>query len=174
MQNIHFYGNNKKNSDFSRKLTDKPKDEKHEAIEFGADVVEELGKGNNRFMPIFQTNESIADKQQSIESRFIHPADVDKSADDVDQTTADSSQMVLYKGALVDIAKLMHQMSRAELAREQTEQRFNELSKTNSELQSSNSRAKDKLKDLQSELKSAHRKLSDAESGLTSANVSCI
>lgn len=122
-------------------------------------------------MPIFQTTEAIADKQKPIE--FIHPADVEKNVE-LDQTPAESSQMVLYKGALVDIAKLMQQMSRAELAREQTEQRFNELIKTNNELQSSNNRAKDKIKDLQSELKSSHRKLSDAESGLTSANVSYI
>lgn len=121
-------------------------------------------------MPIFQTHEPIA-AIKPIECQFVHPADVEKNVD-LDQTTSDASQMVLYKGALVDIAKLMQQMSRAELAREQTEQRFNELIKTNNELQSSNSRAKDKLKDLQSELKSSHRKLSDAESGLTSANVS--
>lgn len=77
----------------------------------------------------------------------------------------------MYKGALVDIEKLLQQMDRSEKAREETELRLVDLTKVNNELQSSGSKSKDKIKDLQSELKSCNRKLGDAEASFFSANV---
>lgn len=81
-------------------------------------------------------------------------------------------QMVMHNGALIDIEKLLQQLNRSEKAREEAELRLFEVNKSHTELQSSNSRAKDKIKDLQSELKSCNRKMNDAESSLSSANVS--
>lgn len=80
--------------------------------------------------------------------------------------------MIMHKGALIDIEKLLQQMHRSERAREETELRLVDLTKANNELQSSGSKSKDKIKDLQSELKSCNRKLGDSEANLSSANVS--
>lgn len=123
-------------------------------------------------MPIFHGNDSSLEKSpKTTESSIkIEPSSgIDRNEESAEST--DASQMVMYNGALIDIAKLMQQMARAESAREQTEQRIAELIKSNNELQSTNTRSKDKIKDLQSELKSSNRKLNDAESGLSSANV---
>lgn len=79
--------------------------------------------------------------------------------------------MVLYKGAFVDIEKLLDQMRRSEKARDDTEQMLVDLRKTNAELLASNTRSKDKIKDLQSDVKSYSRKLSDVEQTLSSTSV---
>lgn len=79
--------------------------------------------------------------------------------------------MVSYKGSFIDIEKLLDQMKRSEKARNDTEQLLVDLRKTNGDLTSSNSRAKDKIRDLQSDVKSYSRKLTDAEQSLSSALV---
>lgn len=79
--------------------------------------------------------------------------------------------MILYKGAFVDIEKLLDQMRRSEKARDDTEQMLVDLRKTNAELLASNTRSKDKIKDLQSDVKSYSRKLSDVEQTLSSTTV---
>lgn len=81
------------------------------------------------------------------------------------------SHMVMHKGALIDVEKLLQQLNRSEKAREETEFRLTELTKIHSDLQSSSSKTKDKIKDLQSELKSCNRKINDGDSNLSSANV---
>lgn len=149
---------------FYRKLTDKPKDEKIEPVtKETPESIEELGKGNNRYLPIFRNNKPLNLEQSSIE---VQSDEIAKEGDSTE------SHMVMHKGALIDIEKLLQQMSRSEKAREETELRLIELTKTNSELQSSSSKAKDKIKDLQSELKTSNRKLGDTESSLSSTNVS--
>lgn len=156
----------------NRKLTDKPKDDKHEASSINTNDLREMGKGNNRYLPIFHANDSNSDKSpKSVDSSVETKVSPDIECDKESNEFSDAPQMVMYNGALIDIAKLMHQMARAETAREQTEQRIADLIKSNNDLQSSNIRAKDKIKDLHSELKSCNRKLNDAESGLSSANV---
>lgn len=155
----------------NRRLTDKPKDEKHEPVEVMPEFIEDLGKGNHRYLPIFMSSDSSADEQNPTES-----VDTMDGVDVVDNkepvASDDGTYMVMYKGAMIDVAKLMQQMARAELVREQTEQRIKELIRSNNDLQSSSTRAKDKIKDLQSELKSCNRKLSEAESNLSGTNVS--
>lgn len=153
---------------FDRKLTDKPKDEKIEVIQELPEKIEELGKGNNIHLAAFQidTNKTIK-SEQSIES--VAATEAQGTENKVEST---ESHMVMHKGALIDIEKLLQQMSRSEKAREETEIRLVELTKTNAELQASGLKAKDKIKDLQSELKSCNRKLSDAESSLSSTSVS--
>lgn len=159
-----------------RKLTDKPKDEVPAVVwSESVENVEELGKGNNSLLPSFdsgttsQLNKIATKPTPNVESTKIEIPPVDK-ADEYSDGTAES-HMITYKGALIDVGKLLQQLNRSEKAREETEIRLTELTKTQNELQSSNSKAKDKIKDLQSELKSYNRKVSDAESSLSSANV---
>lgn len=79
--------------------------------------------------------------------------------------------MVSYKGSFIDIAKLLDQMKRSEKARVDTEQLLVDLRRTNTDLASTNSRNKEKIRDLQSDVKSYSRKLTDAEQSLSSAQV---
>lgn len=158
-------------------MTDKPKDEIPSVIPSeSVENVEELGKGNNSLLPIF---ESVTSNQvfktsseliSSVESLKLEASEIEKLSESAESTT--ESHMVMYKGALIDVEKLLQQLNRSERAREETEWRLSELNKTYGELQSSNSKAKDKIKDLQSELKNSNRKMGDIESSLSCANVS--
>lgn len=162
-----------------RKLTDKPKDEKLDTkdgtvIENPNDAstdpivnVEEIGKGNNYILPVFYENES----KEKLEMRQQTIANAVESAEGESNSTTSSSALVLHKGALIDVEKLLYQLKRSEAAREETEQRLLEATKSTQELTASMTKVKDKLKDLQSDLKSSNRKLSDTEQSLTSSNV---
>lgn len=155
---------------FYRKLTDKSKDEKVEApVKKSEEEIIKIGKGNNGFLPVFQLNSKIAIPQE-------HAADENKklgaeSSIDAEENSPEA-HMVMHKGALIDVEKLLQQLKRSEKAREETELRLVEVTETNMTLQTSSSKAKDKVKDLQSELKSYNRKLTDAEASLSSTNVS--
>lgn len=160
-------------------MTDKPKDEAPTTIPSDSiDNVEELGKGNNLILPTFvssdaisSSNKVVAEKPTAIEI----PTKVQSLGDSSTESTAENRcHMVMYNGALIDVEKLLQQLNRSEKAREETEWRLSELNKTHAELQVSNSKSKDKIKDLQSELKSCNRKMNDAESNFSSANVSQI
>lgn len=114
------------------------------------------------------------------QTKKLEPVSVEESvktespkADEISECSENvaESHMVMHKGALIDVEKLLQQLNRSEKAREETEFRLTELTKTHSDLQSSNSKAKDKIKDLQSELKSCNRKINDGDSNLSSANV---
>lgn len=160
-----------------RKLTDKPKDEAATAVAYAESIenLEELGKGNNWLLPIFDTVVSSplskkTTKQISSDEHFKTEIPKMETTDDTNETVSES-HMVMHKGALIDVEKLLQQLNRSEKAREETEIRLSELSKSHAELQSSSSKSKDKIKDLQSELKSYSRKVGDAESSLSSANV---
>lgn len=129
----------------------------------------ELGKGNNSCLPVFQLISNVTTPQaQAPDENKKSNADAGK------ETEGDPSEahMVMHKGALIDIERLLQQLKRSEKAREETELRLVEFTRINSELQTSGSKAKDKVKDLQSELKSCNRKLSDAETCLSTTNVS--
>lgn len=126
-------------------------------------------------LPCFDISQPNHLNKKTVAESAIEEVKKDESpkADELEQNTnEESSHMVMHKGALVDIEKLLQQLNRSEKAREESELRLCDLLKSNSDLQSSNSKAKDKIKDLQSELKSCNRKVSDAESSLSSANVS--
>lgn len=155
---------------FYRKLTDKPKDEKVESpVKVTEEEIMEIGKGNNSFLPVFHLNAKIAIPQEQVD-------DENKKSDAGTAKEAEGesleAHMVMHKGALIDIEKLLQQLKRSEKAREETELRLVELTKTNTDLQTSSSKAKDKVKDLQSELKTYNRKLGDVEASLSSTNVS--
>lgn len=148
-----------------RKLTDKPKDEaKVESVDDPKKLVE-IGKGNNIYLPIFSrgdlatlNDENVSIKQEPNESEKLE--------------TTEKPSMVMHKGAVIDIEKLLSQMQRSENAREEAERRVNELTQSQQELQTVIDKANGKIKELQSDLKSNNRKLNDALSSLSSSNVS--
>ena len=101
---------------------------------------------------------------------------VDVSEDDSDKvvatTTSDAaSGLVQFNGGLFDIKKLLEQMKRSEVARENTEKILVELRLKNTELTTSNNRNSSKIKDLNSDLKSITRKLLDTEQNLSTTTV---
>lgn len=79
--------------------------------------------------------------------------------------------MVSFKGALIDIEKLLDQLKRSEKARDDTEQLLVDLRRSNLDLTTNNERSNKKIKDLQSDVKSYSRKLNDLEQSLNSVNV---
>lgn len=161
---------------FIRKLTDKPKDEPAPVIlSASVENAEELGIGNNGLLPIFGSGKSIETSKKNVEKTADEGVNEDElvKSEALDRNeSGGESHMVMHKGALIDIEKLLQQLNRSEKAREETEFRLSDLVKSHNDLQSSNSKSKDKIKDLQSELKSCNRKINEAESSLSSANVS--
>lgn len=163
---------------FFRKLTDKPKDEPTPAVlTESIENLEELGKGNNSLLPLYdnypsnQLNKKRAEKSIAVENIKSEPQcmeNIEEGGSELD------GHMVMHKGALIDVDKLLQQLNRSEKAREETELRLAAMTKSHNDLQSSNIKFKDKFKDLQSELKSSNRKVSDSESSLSSANVSTV
>lgn len=155
----------------SRKLTDKPKDEQSAAPSELVENVEELSKGNNPMLPNFDSSDSGQSHRKYAEQLSEENTEIDASKDQEADNMGEPN-MVMHNGALIDIGKLLQQLNRSEKAREETEVRLTELTRSHAELQASSSKAKDKIRDLQSELKSCNRKLGDTESGLGSTNVS--
>lgn len=169
-----------------RKLTDRPKDEVNPDGKIDEDnllksKIEDIGKGNNKYLPVFHestTEQPLGCTGATVtELPILHTVDaVDATpipnGEDKEKHRSAESPLVLYKGALIDIEKLLYQMQRSEKAREATESRVIELTKLNQEHETKSAKAKDKIKDLQSELKGCNRKLGDAETNLTSLNVS--
>lgn len=88
-----------------------------------------------------------------------------------DTTTVATSGLVQFNGGLFDIKKLLEQMKRSEVARENTEKILVELRLKNTELTTSNNRNSSKIKDLNSDLKSITRKLLDTEQNLSTTTV---
>lgn len=159
-------------------MTDKPKDEAPTTIPSeSVENLEELGKGNTSLLPSFVSSEATSPSNKVVTEQppfaIEAPTTIESLGENSSEQAADSrSHMVMYNGALIDVEKLLQQLNRSEKAREETEWRLTELNRAHAELQSSNSKSKDKMKDLQSELKSCSRKMNDAESNLSSANVS--
>lgn len=155
-----------------RKLTDKTKEEAATTIlSDSIENDEELGIGNNTYLSFYESGTSSQTTKVTVEP-IVKEETVEAEtqlAESGDGTN--ESNMVMHKGALIDVAKLLQQLNRSEKAREQTELRLTEITRTHNELQSSNSKSKERIKDLQSELKSCSRKASDAESSLNSTNV---
>lgn len=141
----------------------------------------EIAKGNKHNLPVFKemsasrpvaTSNSIAEKSSEKSPSSDSAESVDDTTSQNGENITKASELVLYKGGLIDIEKLLEQMKRSEKAREETEKMLVELRKTNGELAASHTKAKDKIKDLQSDVKSYTRKLGDAEQNLSSTNVS--
>lgn len=160
-------------------MTDKPKDDAPTTtLSESIENLEELGKGNTLILPSFVNSDTTSPSKKVVieqPSAIVEaPSSVESLAETTDATGDNRRHMVTYNGALIDVEKLLQQLNRSEKAREETEWRLSELNKAHAELQSSNSKSKDKIESLRSELKSCNRKMNDAESNLSSANVSRI
>lgn len=161
-------------------MTDKPKDDAPTTtLSESIENLEELGKGNTLLLPSFVNSDTTSPSKKVVieqPSAIVEvPSSVESVAENPTDATGDNRRhMVMYNGALIDVEKLLQQLNRSEKAREETEWRLSELNKAHAELQSSNSKSKDKIESLRSELKSCNRKMNDAESSLSSANVSRI
>lgn len=158
-------------------MTDKPKDEATSVvITETIENLEVFGKGNNIYLPYFENTafgqSNSKNVQQSSSKNEEDIKSTPEKSEQIGDDNASESHMVMHKGALIDVAKLLQQLNRSEKAREETELRLTELNKTHSELQSSSSKSKDKIKDLQSELKNVSRKMNEVESSLSSSSVS--
>lgn len=146
-----------------RRLTDQPKDEKSEAVVKQAikgDIkpelrIESVPTGNIALLPVFK---------RSIEIKSEIKQEPDIPTEENGASTEIDPKLVMHKGCLVDVDKLLDQLNRSEKAREKTEELLVELRKNYTELKTSNTKAKDKVKVLQADL-------SRTEQSLSSANV---
>lgn len=142
--------------------------------------LEDMGRGNNKYLPVFhgdivvQSNDDIVPVVTSPPVEKAVEASAISNGVDCEREKMGESTLVMHKGAMIDIEKLLHQMHRSEKAREEMESRLIEMKKVNQEIETKSAKAKDKVKELQSELKSCNRKLNDAETNLSSTNVSMI
>lgn len=82
--------------------------------------------------------------------------------------------LVVYKGAVVDIAKLLTQLDRSEKARIETEQYLLDLKSENGKLTERHSKSSSTIKHLNSELKEYKEKLRNTEDSLGRSNVSSL
>ncbi|XP_055716251.1 cell division cycle and apoptosis regulator protein 1-like isoform X2 [Phlebotomus papatasi] len=162
---------------YYRRLTEKVKEEKQEPSE---DAIEEkkenledslsddILKGNKIYLPVFK------DMLKSLESTDEPPLKKIKTEESDDApAVAESSSFVMHNGGIVDVEKLLGQMSRSEKALEDTEKLLVDLRQQIADLQSSNSKANSKIKDLSSDLRSVSRKLSDTEQTLNTTQKRC-
>lgn len=133
------------------KLTDKDAStdvvEDHKVPNTEADVL--LAKGNVTLLPVFKS--SLND-------------DANKSDESSARPTENSSGMVMVKGTLVNVEKLMERIKTAERALLDTEQVLVDVKRENAELLAANAKATGRVKDLSADLKSATRRLGDADS----------
>lgn len=69
----------------------------------------------------------------------------------------------MYQGALVNVGKLINQLSRSEKARVDTETRMIELKKENAKLSDKNDKSSSAIKNLTSELSDCKKKLQNSD-----------
>lgn len=145
-----------------RRLTDQPKDDKSELVvkqAIKSDIkpeiaIENVPTGNIALLPVFK---------RSIEVKSEMKQEPELTAENGASAEIDP-KLLMHKGCLVDVDKLLDQLNRSEKAREKTEELLVELRKNHTELKASNTKAKDKVKVLQADL-------SRTEQSLSSANV---
>lgn len=78
----------------------------------------------------------------------------------------------MYQGALMDVGKLITQLSRSEKARLDTEQRMIELKKDNIKLSDKNDRSSSTIKNLTADLSDCKKKLQNTDDALSKVTVS--
>lgn len=164
-------------------------EEKKENLEDS--LSDDILKGNKIYLPVFK------DMLKSLESTDEPPLKKIKTEESEDApAVAESSSetnlgsrrlipgvnsliiiffegFVMHNGGIVDVEKLLGQMSRSEKALEDTEKLLVDLRQQIADLQSSNSKANSKIKDLSSDLRSVSRKLSDTEQTLNTTQKRC-
>ncbi|XP_017775351.1 PREDICTED: cell division cycle and apoptosis regulator protein 1-like [Nicrophorus vespilloides] len=138
-----------------RKLTDKPKDEGFIVIDDTdrESNIEELAVGNKMLLPIF--NDGPRNKKLKLDSS--------------EACTLDEG-LVMFRGALVDVEKLMAQLERSDKARIDTETRMIDLKSENIKLLDKNNKCNANIKNLNTDLKDYKEKLKIAEDSLHRTN----
>lgn len=143
-----------------RKLTDKPKDEDFIVIDDSEKDVNlrSLAVGNNDLLPVFDKEETKNKNKSSVENTVVNSED----------------GLVMFNGALVDVAKLMLQLERSDKARLDTESRMVDLKTENNKLSEKNNKSNTSIKILTGELKEYKEKLKICEDNLNRVTVSFI
>jgi len=139
-----------------RKLTDKPKEEDFIVIddsEKDANLIE-LANGNKKLLPIFE-NECPALKRFKAEPS--NSSDENSNAND---------GLVMFRGALVDVTKLMAQLERSDKARIETEVRMIDLKTENTKITDKYNKSSSNIRSLNSELKDYKEKLKTSDESL--------
>ncbi|XP_066156460.1 cell division cycle and apoptosis regulator protein 1-like isoform X1 [Euwallacea fornicatus] len=143
-----------------RKLTDKPSEEIKEELESGTieNTVDwrEIAFGNRKMLPIFKGEEAVA-KDNIPETEREGKA-------------SSSDGLVVYQGAVIDIAKLLTQLDRSEKARIETEQCLLDFKSENTRLTEKYSKSSSTIKHLNSEIKDYKEKLRSTEDALGRSN----
>ncbi|RZC40237.1 cell division cycle and apoptosis regulator protein 1-like, partial [Asbolus verrucosus] len=140
-----------------RKLTDKPKDSNEfiliEDTEKESNL-HDLAVGNKKLLPIFVGEESPPKKTK-----------VNGSGSEDAPSSEDG--LVTFRGALVDVGKLMSQLERSEKARMETETRMVSLKNENNKLSDKYNKSNTTIKHLNSDLKEYKEKLRNTEDTLS-------
>ncbi|KAK5650094.1 hypothetical protein RI129_001123 [Pyrocoelia pectoralis] len=138
-----------------RKLTDKPKEEDFIVIDDSEKDVNlmELATGNKKLLPIFK-NDCNAVPVPDESSKCAHTTD------------GTIYWLVVFRGALVDVTKLMAQLERSDKARIETETRMIDLKNENSKITEKYNKSSSNIRCLNSELKEYKEKLKTSEESL--------
>ncbi|GJQ87233.1 hypothetical protein Trydic_g8462 [Trypoxylus dichotomus] len=134
-----------------RKLTDKPREDDFIVIDDSEkdSNLEHLAIGNKRLFPVFRDDEPLS-KKMMLEN----------------ETPNTEDGLVTFRGALVDVAKLMAQLERSDKARIDTENKMVDLKNENTKLTEKNNKCNTTIKNLNSELKENKDKLKNTEDSL--------
>ncbi|KAK9721231.1 LAIKA domain [Popillia japonica] len=134
-----------------RKLTDKPRDDDFIVIDDSEREanLHQLAVGNKRLVPVFRDDEPPFKK-----------AALENEASNIDDG------LVTFRGALVDVAKLMAQLERSDKARIDTENKMVDLKSENTKLTEKNTKCNSTIKNLSSELKENKERLKTTEDHL--------
>uniref|UniRef100_T1JF56 DBC1/CARP1 catalytically inactive NUDIX hydrolase domain-containing protein n=1 Tax=Strigamia maritima TaxID=126957 RepID=T1JF56_STRMM len=168
-----------------RKLTDKPrlKEEEEKAAaalaEDKMDVEEKNAAkamwsneegifGNKKLVPIFKMEHSVKVKTEQSDSENA----TDTSENGANQSGSGSipSGMVLHKGALVDIDKLIQQLQRSEKARASTEQKVKDMREELDQVKETASNSERSVQKLSSELHDYKKRLQVTDDSLKKAH----
>lgn len=162
-----------------RKLTDKPWDEESVTVtdsEKEANHLRCLATGNKKLLPVFNADDHV-EKKPKLEDSEEQTKSIDdgilmcsafflKNINDIF-----ISGMVMFRGALMDVGKLLQQLERSEKARLETESRMVDLKNENSKLSDKFTKSNSTIKHLNTELKDCKEKLRNVEDSLTKVNV---
>ncbi|XP_058468218.1 cell division cycle and apoptosis regulator protein 1-like [Malaya genurostris] len=146
---------------------DKPSDELVTTLqdELPEEELKNLAIGNNNYLKQIEDNLTTVLKID----RMDEPPSKKLKAELVqheNSTPMTSCGLVVHNGALLDVPKLLEQIRRSDKAREDTEVLLADFRRLNADLQKSNTRSNDKIKDQSSDIKNLTRKLIDAEQHL--------
>ncbi|EEZ98940.2 cell division cycle and apoptosis regulator protein 1 [Tribolium castaneum] len=134
-----------------RKLTDKPKDNNEFIVIDDLEKetnLHDLAVGNKKLLPVFV-------------------GEVKVNGSENEEAPNPDDGLVTYRGALVDVGKLMSQLERSEKARLETESRMVSLKNENNKLSDKYNKSNSTIKYLNSDLKEYKEKLRTTEDALS-------